>query len=560
MKSSKCLAALLCFVLCLCVACNPRFVCVIDAGSTGSRVYVYSYSESSPLESLRGVGQKRIRPSLASFAGDDVGLAQHMRELLEAAASWVPSEEHPRTSVTLMATAGMRSVSDSTQQSLISAVHSILDASPFLHPSISSAKRSRVLSGTEEAMYDFLAVRAAFYSALGEATEVVGLRGGEGENSGEISIAVADLGSSSTQYAYVCNPVAAASAAAAHAPAGVGNVGRLSKCGDVDLESSFRRGKTAADVEEDGDRNRSSLHARSAAGLGLIEGMETLIRRYERQRMHHSCAKAQRSEETELADAEACFAAREGQHVWGPVPPNDTEELGLPSWAVERARMGNPCLPTDFIGVKSVDGASSRMVRGSGDFDSCVRLIREYLVPSARAALCPNSSRVPESEVNADGSADYSDESSRGSCSPRGRGPRYLIGLDNFPKILEVLGVHTVAATHQVAGLAMDGSIDVHDFKATLRSLAISPGDIALAGRATCSQSWADILSSLAPGEPEWRAQRACYGAAFIYALLTSVYGVSHDAAEFVPLGEVLPFGELGWALGAGVSLALSAE
>ena len=118
----------------------------------------------------------------------------------------------------------------------------------------------------------------------------------------------------------------------------------------------------------------------------------------------------------------------------------------------------------------------------------------------------------------------------------------------------------TAAATVQAADVAMDGSIISRDLKATLRSLAISPGDIASAARVVCAQSWADILGSLAPGEPEWRAQRACYGAAFIYTLLTSVYDMPHDAAEFVPLGEVHPFGELGWALGAGASLALSAE
>ena len=547
-----------------------RFVCVIDAGSTGSRVYVYSYKENVPLASLREVGQKRIRPALSSFVEDKDGLSKHLQDLLQAAYLLVPANEHSRTPVSLMATAGMRRIPKSSQFLLMEAVHMYLDSSAFLHPSISSSRRSGVISGQAEATYDFLAVNAAFQVTRDK---------GRGKGY-QFSIGVADLGSSSTQYACICS----SSSVLLDNPSG--EEISASSCGDVHVETNLNSGVAL------------SLHARSATGLGLIEGMESLIRRYERERLVHSCAHSLSGDE--FTDEASCVEARKGTNVWG-LPTEDDETL--PSWAIERTNRGNPCLASDAISVQSADGSNFRSVHGSGDFDACVRLIQTYLVPQAQKALCSNykgtdynkknckdegvggeeqvSADVAMFDLGAEGSMTYiipnvdqnvSSGPHRHSCTRLESRPRYVIGLDNYPKIMEVLGLHTVKSSQKALGKILSGeakgamvkeeqdkgSNEFDHLDAALKSLALSPDDIARAGRLACAQTWTQLLDSLSPGEPAYRAQRACYGSAFTYALLTSVYDVPHDAADFVPLEFVETYGELGWPLGAALTLAMS--
>ena len=126
--------------------------------------------------------------------------------------------------------------------------------------------------------------------------------------------------------------------------------------------------------------------------------------------------------------------------------------------------------------------------------------------------------------------------------------PHLVVGLDNFPKVLEVLG------------LSDPNPLEIEEGESAiiaLRKRSISPANIASAGKVACSQNWEQLLLNL-PGEnqPSYRAQRACYGSAFIYTLLISVYNMPEDSQEFVPLEALTPFGELGWALGMATLLS----
>jgi len=466
-----------------------RYVCVIDAGSTGSRVYVYSFRNDSPLESLRTVGHKRLRPALSSFVNDTASLTLQLNSLISTARQWVPIVEQAHTRVSLLATAGLRRLPKEQQELLMRAVHNILDSSPFLHPADIAGSGpgpggSGVISGQLEATFDFLAVLAAFQTASNSQ--------GEG-----MLLGAADLGGSSTQFAFMC-------------PSGA--LG--GKCGDVHFGPRIGLGSAFA------------VHARSASGLGLIEGMEGLMRRYERERLRECTAGD--------AETSVCTELHSQAAVWGPAQSSDSI---LPAWASARLDKNNPCIPTDGVPLNTADG--EHLVAGSGDFDACARLVRHYLVPRAKSQLCPEpsvgESGLHEQAFNSEGTA----------CNQNSSRPRFVVGLDNFPKVLEVIGLRP--------RFVPDGSEEGAD---VLAALALAPSSIADAGRAACLQPWSQLLLTLPAGSYAYRAHRACYGAALIYLLLTEVYGIPPDAAEFVPLEELEPFGELGWALGAALALA----
>jgi len=463
-----------------------RYVSIIDAGSTGSRIYVYSFQSAAPLESLRAVGHQRLRPALSSFVNDTTGLTLQLQSLISTATQWIPVREHAHTRVCLMATAGLRRLPIEQQDILMRVVYDTLDASPFLHPSDPVGPGSSgVISGQEEATYDFLAVLAAFQPTLGSLNE-------------GMLLGAADLGGSSTQFAFMCPP-------------GTSD----SSCGDVHL--SLRSGLDHA----------LAVHARSVPGLGLIEGMEGLMRRYERERLLVCTGEA--------AHAPACEALSRDATVWGPANPYDRM---LPAWASARLDESNPCIPTDGVPLSTADGEHT--VAGSGDFDSCVLLVRDYLFPRADGLLCHNSGET----VDESGVLEKAVDSVGYHCNRHEPRPSFVIGLDNFPKVLEVLGLLPKPVPAAAKGAEV------------LAALALAPADIADAGRAACSQPWSQLLLALPADAPSYRAHRACYGAAFIYVLLTEVYGIPPEAAEFVPLEELDPFGELGWALGAALALA----
>lgn len=471
-----------------------RYVSIIDAGSTGSRIYVYSFQSAAPLESLRAVGHQRLRPALSSFVNDTTGLTLQLQSLISTATQWIPVHEHAHTRVCLMATAGLRRLPIEQQDILMRVVYDTLDASPFLHPSDPvgpGSGSSGVISGQEEATYDFLAVLAAFQPTLDSLNE-------------GMLLGAADLGGSSTQFAFMCPP-------------GTSDSG----CGNVHFSLRSRLDHAL------------TVHARSVPGLGLIEGMEGLMRRYERERLRVCIGTV------EGMHAPVCEELARDAAVWGPAKPYDRM---LPAWASARLDKSNPCIPTD--GVPLSTAAGEHTVAGSGDFDACVLLVREYLFPRANGLSCYDSAEI----VGEHGVLEEVIGSVGNHCNRPKPRPSFVIGLDNFPKVLEVLGLLPKLVPAATKGAEV------------LAALAVAPADIADAGRAACSQPWSQLLLALPASAPSYRAHRACYGSAFIYVLLTEVYGIPPEAAEFVPLEELDPFGELGWALGAALALAAGNE
>ena len=102
----------------LCILCadtvdpssNPRdFGIVIDAGSSGSRIYVYAWAagfQHGSLPDITEVFQHKIKPGVSSFVGDSAGLQTHITQLIESCEAAVPKYLHAKTPIYLMATGG----------------------------------------------------------------------------------------------------------------------------------------------------------------------------------------------------------------------------------------------------------------------------------------------------------------------------------------------------------------------------------------------------------------------------------------------------------------------
>lgn len=129
-----------------------RYAVVVDAGSTGCRVYVYEHEASGNVVSWKG---PKVTPGLAAVAHERIPL--YMDPLVAFARSRVPEDERYRTWFKVLATAGMRFVGPSVARETYDAVFNAL-------PTDFATDRGdvRTISGDDEAYYEALAVNYAY--------------------------------------------------------------------------------------------------------------------------------------------------------------------------------------------------------------------------------------------------------------------------------------------------------------------------------------------------------------------------------------------------------------
>lgn len=142
-------------------ATTPRhhqfnYVIVVDAGSGGSRLFVYELirGEGDSLVVKAGPG-KKAGPGLSTFSETPELASDALRPLFDYAAAVIPAEEHTHTPVFIKSTAGMRLLSLEAQQTVYDAVYEglVIDTSfPFrLH-----RRNLGTIDGSSEAYYAVL--------------------------------------------------------------------------------------------------------------------------------------------------------------------------------------------------------------------------------------------------------------------------------------------------------------------------------------------------------------------------------------------------------------------
>lgn len=137
---------------------------LIDAGSTGSRIHVHTYSvsSSSPLPDIQPSHNKKLKPGLSSYALNPLRAAVSATELITFAKEQVPPHLWSITPIHLQATAGLRSITPNQAKAVLDVVRDTLAASGFRFErgdgnDLENTSWARVISGEQEGINGWLA-------------------------------------------------------------------------------------------------------------------------------------------------------------------------------------------------------------------------------------------------------------------------------------------------------------------------------------------------------------------------------------------------------------------
>eukprot|EP00033_Pygsuia_biforma_P000607 GCRY01000716.1.p1 GENE.GCRY01000716.1~~GCRY01000716.1.p1 ORF type:complete len:708 (+),score=184.09 GCRY01000716.1:207-2330(+) len=168
-----------------------QFFAVVDAGSTGSRVFIYTQRENYDFQE---VSRLKVTPGISSFAnGTEINpdLFSSLASLFDHALDIIPENYHSLTHVHVKATAGVRLLDRDSQLLLLSSVKQFIEEKyPF------SLRSVDVIEGQMEAMFAWIATNyvKGFFSSKMQFSDL------------ENTVAIADLGGASTQIAFFAQP------------------------------------------------------------------------------------------------------------------------------------------------------------------------------------------------------------------------------------------------------------------------------------------------------------------------------------------------------------------
>ena len=189
---------------------------VIDAGSSGSRAYVYEYEKASyihdeadpaaltklPVVKTKKKWRHKVHTGISTFGEkpERVG-ADHLDELVEFAKKKVPRKEWEDTPIFLLATAGMRLLPDYQQVQLLDTVCAhFRKTTPFQLPDCDA--HVQIIPGETEGLYGWIAANYL----LGGFDEPVKNDHGKGHH----TYGFLDMGGASAQIAFAPNKTEAA--------------------------------------------------------------------------------------------------------------------------------------------------------------------------------------------------------------------------------------------------------------------------------------------------------------------------------------------------------------
>ncbi|KAI8985167.1 nucleoside phosphatase family-domain-containing protein [Pilobolus umbonatus] len=153
---------------------NRRYGIIIDAGSSGSRVYVYSWKDYGHMKQVEKELQGKIpiveradkdglkwttrtEPGLSTYATQTNEVGGYLDPLLNFAKEVVPLDHHASTPIYLMATAGMRLLPILQQNELLETTCNHITSSTSFH--ISDCNNNiRIIPGELEGVYGWVAI------------------------------------------------------------------------------------------------------------------------------------------------------------------------------------------------------------------------------------------------------------------------------------------------------------------------------------------------------------------------------------------------------------------
>ncbi|PWN40798.1 hypothetical protein IE81DRAFT_342472 [Ceraceosorus guamensis] len=161
---------------------SRKYAVLIDAGSSGSRMQVYSWKDAIVDKATRTSGglpvkvlpdvqkgtwegsglewQKKVEPGLSSFATHPQDLSLYLRPLLDQAERIVPPSSLSETPIYVLATAGLRLLSPSHRTSVLRETCRVIQTqSRFKVDRIGNCEEQvQVISGEEEGLLGWIAI------------------------------------------------------------------------------------------------------------------------------------------------------------------------------------------------------------------------------------------------------------------------------------------------------------------------------------------------------------------------------------------------------------------
>ncbi|KAI1729873.1 GDA1/CD39 (nucleoside phosphatase) family domain-containing protein [Ditylenchus destructor] len=311
---------------------------IIDAGSTGSRLFLYSWRSNSDQEliDIRAVednsGQpvvKKVSPGLSSFSENPEAAPEYIRPLLDYAAEFVAPEKLSSTPVFIFATAGMRLLNLEKQNGIIKNLQQKL---PDLTQFQVLSQHIQVISGKWEGIYSWTAINYMLGRFnFPESKEMYTGKSSEGTLPSKMAplsrpstAGMIDMGGASAQIAF-----------------------------ELPAENKFSDESVQLvnlGCRDDDQRFLYQIFVTTFLGFGVNEGAK----------------KYERTLEQKLSNASN---------------ENKTSPI---------VYVRDGCLPTNFLKLVNKHDGSQFVRKGTGGWDSCVDEIAQLLFKAPGVRTCPN--------------------------------------------------------------------------------------------------------------------------------------------------------------------------
>ena len=142
-----------------------HYAVVMDAGSSGTRAYLYSWPQHSgdphqllkisPLLQDQEPMVKKVTPGLSSMGETPDNAFEYIRPLLMFASDNIPRDKHKETPLYILATAGMRLLEKEQQEAVLTNLRKgIQENFDFYFPE----GHLEIISGKQEGIYQWLAI------------------------------------------------------------------------------------------------------------------------------------------------------------------------------------------------------------------------------------------------------------------------------------------------------------------------------------------------------------------------------------------------------------------
>lgn len=136
-------------------AVNEQYTIYIDAGSSGSRLYLFQYDTTKSLPEVKEIFSKQVQPGLSFYADSPQEVGLSLSPLFDDTLQFLSSKaiKPENILVHLLATAGMRLLSEEKQGAIYAhAAHFIKEHYPF------QIAELKTISGRAEGLYGWLGI------------------------------------------------------------------------------------------------------------------------------------------------------------------------------------------------------------------------------------------------------------------------------------------------------------------------------------------------------------------------------------------------------------------